>query len=228
MVGDPDGLRDPQSLFARAPRSPSEVHLEFAAESPVHGGAPAHEHVQTMYGRDFSFGHFNQHGRVVGEIRVGDERYPIGGRGWRDHSWGPRYWQAIHYYRLFIANFSNGDGFMLLKITDRSGHTRRVGVLLVVGEYEEITDLDLITDWSDRQDPHRVRLSVRTASRKAVIVGEILNLAPLRNRRKANGETLMSRIAEGHTRFTWDGKQGFGMTEYIERIENGRLVGYPL
>lgn len=228
IVTDPEALRDPQSLFAHGPRLPGEVRLEFAAESPVHGGAPAHERVQTMYGRDFSLGHFNQHGRIAGELRVGDEVHPVAGGGWRDHSWGPRYWQAIYYYRLFLANFPDGDGFMLLKITDRSGHARRVGVLLIDGQYEEITDLDVLTEWSDRQDPRRVRLGVRTASRKAVITAEILNLAPLRNRRKANGEMLVSRIAEGHTRFTWDGKQGFGMTEYIERIEESRLAGYPL
>ncbi len=154
--------------------------------------------------------------------------WPIDGRGWRDHSWGPRYWQVIYYYRLFLANFDNGDGFMLLKITDKSGHARRVGVLLVDGQYEEITDLDVITDWTGRQDPQRVRLGVRTANRKAVVTAEILNLAPLRNRRRAGDETLVSRIAEGHTRFLWDGRQGFGMTEYIERIEDGKLAGYPL
>ena len=55
-----------------------------------------------------------------------------------------------------------------------------------------------------------------------------MTLAPLRNRRKVNGQTLESRIAEGFTRFTWNGQQGYGMTEYIERIENGQLVGYPL
>jgi len=178
--------------------------------------------VQTMYGRDFSLGHFNQHSRVHGEIRVGDERWPIAGHGWRDHSWGPRYWQAIYYYRLFIANFPNGDGFMLLKITDKNGKARRQGVLLVDGNYEEILDLDVATDWSERQDPSKVRISVMTARRKAQVTAEILMLAPLRNRRKtAEGETLVSRIAEGFTRFTWDGQQGYGMTEYIERIEDG-------
>ena len=228
VVDDPEALRDPQALFARGADARGRVRLTFVAESPVHGGAPTHDGVQTMYGRDFSFGHFNQHGRVTGEIAVGGETFPIDGRGWRDHSWGPRYWQAIYYYRLFIANFANGDAFMLLKITDRSGHARRVGVLLVEGRYEEITDLDIITDWTERQDPRRVRLGVRTAERKAVITAEILTLAPLRNRRRADGETLVSRIAEGHSRFDWDGRSGFGMTEYIERIEDGKLAGYPL
>jgi hypothetical protein len=228
IVDDPNALRDPKTLFANGAKVPGRVHWVHEAESPVHGGEPVSDAVQTMYGRDFSLGHFNQHGRVRGEISVGGERFPIDGRGWRDHSWGPRYWQAIYFYRLFIANFPNGDGFMLLKITDKSGITRRVGVLLVGGQYEEILDMDLSTQWSDSKDPVRLDIGVRTANRKAVIVGEIITLAPLRNRRKANSQTLESRIAEGFTRFTWNGRQGYGMTEYIERIEGGNLAGYPL
>jgi hypothetical protein len=50
----------------------------------------------------------------------------------------------------------------------------------------------------------------------------------LRNRRRVGDDTLISRIAEGFTEFTWDGRTGYGMTEYIERIEDGVPVGYPL
>jgi hypothetical protein len=228
IVDDPEALRDPQALFALGPKLPGDVSWVHEAESPIHGGEPVDDTVQTMYGRDFSVGHFNQHGRVHGEIRVGDQSWLIDGRGWRDHSWGPRYWQAIFYYRLFIANFPNGDGFMLLKITDKNGLSRRQGVLLVDGNYEEIVDMDVSTEWTGKQDPGRVVLGVRTAKRKARITGDILKLAPLRNRRKADGEILVSRIAEGFTRFDWDGRQGYGMTEYIERIEDGKLAGYPL
>lgn len=228
IVDDPNTLRNPQALFAEGARLPGHVHWTHVAESPIHGGEPVDAAVQTMYGPDFSRGHFNQHGRAHGEIRVGDRSWTIDGHGWRDHSWGPRYWQAIYYYRLFIGNFSNGDGFMLLKITDRDGASRRLGVLLVDGNYEEVVEFDLATDWTDRKDPARVHLGVRTANRKALIEGEVVMLAPLRNRRKAGGETLVSRIAEGFTRFSWEGRNGYGMTEYIERMEEGKLAGYPL
>ena len=228
IVDNPDALRDPQSLFANGPRKLGSVSWTHEASSPIHGGEPVRDDIPTMYGRDFSRGHFNQHGRVRGRIRVGDEEWPIDGRGWRDHSWGPRYWQVIYFYRLFMGNFSNGDGFMLLKIADREGYSRRIGVLLVDGQYEEITDLDVMTDWTEARDPARVRLGVRTAKRMALIEGEILTLAPLRNRRKADGEILVSRIAEGFTRFRWGEREGYGMTEYIERIEGDKLAGYPL
>lgn len=228
IVDNPDDLREPQKLFAEGPRLPGRVEFTHTASSPIHGGEPDDDVTPTMYGRDFSRGHFNQHGKVDGVITVGDDSWQIDGRGWRDHSWGPRYWQAINYYRLFLANFDNGDGFMLLRITDHDGKTRRVGVLLVDGQYEEITDLNVVTNWTYQHDPQRVHLTVATANRKAVIEDEILLLAPLRNRRQADGETLISRIAEGYSKFTWDGKTGYGMTEYIERVNDGVMAGYPL
>lgn len=228
IVDNPDDLRNPQQLFATGPRLPGHVSWTHVAESPVHGGEPVDDTVQTMYGRDFSLGHFNQHGRATGVIRVGDESFEIDGHGWRDHSWGPRYWQVIYFYRLFIANFPNGDGFMLLKITDQAGKVRREGVLLVDGEYEEVMDLEVQTDWTESQDPSFVRLGVMTAKRKVRIDGEVLKLAPLRNRRKTEEGVLVSRVAEGFTRFTWGDQTGYGMTEYIERIVDGKIVGYPL
>ena len=57
----------------------------------------------------------------------------------------------------------------------------------------------------------------------------MLSLAPLRNKREENGRMLLSRIAEGHVRWEWDGVIGHGMAEYIERVgEDGALAGYPL
>ena len=228
LLDDPDLLREPEKMFAHARRVPGSVRWQHTGASPMHGGEPTSPDVPTMYGRDFSLGHFNQHTTVKGVLTVGAESWALDAAGWRDHSWGPRYWQVIHFYRLFIANFDNGRALMLLKIADRSGHARLVGVLLVDGQYEEIVDLDVVTAWSARQDPARIRLGVRTAKRAAQIEGEILTLAPLRNRRRVDDAILVSRISEGFTRFTWDGAVGYGMTEYIERIEDGQPVGYPL
>jgi hypothetical protein len=228
VLDDPDLLRDPSLMFEKARRARGAVLLQQTAASPVHGGVPDSPDHEPMYGWNFSLGHFNQHTTVQGEIQVDGERFPIDGGGWRDHSWGPRLWQNIYFYRLFLANLGQGRGFMLLNITNSAGRVRRLGVLLVDGEYEEVLDMNLTTEWTDRQDPSRVNIEVRTARRTALIQGEIVSLAPLRNRRKIDGETVTSRIAEGHTKFTWDGISGYGMTEYIERIEDGRLVGYPL
>lgn len=228
LVHDPDLLRTPRKLFAEAERVQAEVVWDHEATSPAHGGIPRDDHSPTLYGRDFSLGHFNQHTRVSGHIRAGEEQWPVEGYGWRDHSWGPRYWQNILFDRLFMANFGPDRGLMLLKIANNDGQVRRGGVLQFDGDYEEILDLDLFNKWTPSRDPASFLLTVRTARRAAVIEGEILRCAPLRNRREENGATLESRIAECFTRLTWDGRKGYGMTEYVERLVDGVPAGFPL
>jgi len=227
VIEDPELLRDPGTLFKRAPTSSAEVEFELEAVSPMHGGEPLSDDQETMYGRDFSLGHFNQHMRTRGRIAIGSDAWTFDGLGWRDHSWGPRYWTNIYFYRLLIANFGPDRSMMLLKITDRDGHTRRQGVLQFDGVYEEITDIDLCTEWTAAKDPRAMHLGVRTAKRAVVMEGEVLTLAPLRNRRKVGDEYLQSRIAEGLTLWHWDGRQGIGMSEYIELLEDGAPVGWP-
>jgi hypothetical protein len=230
LLDDPGQLRDPGPMFKTAPRVPASVRFETVAVSPIHGGEPtAREHERLMYyGPEFSRGHFNQHTSVKGKMTVGEESWEIDGFGWRDHSWGPRYWQAIWAYRLFLVTFAPDRALMLLKNMYPDGSARRLGVLLIDDAYEEVTDLDLHTHWSDEQDPESVILGVRTANRKAMIEGRVLTMTPLRNRRRAEGELLISRVAEGFTEYTWDGLTGYGMMEYIERVEDGAAVGYPL
>ena len=230
VLEDPSVLRDPKTMFKTAPRAQASVHFDIRGLSPMHGGEPtAPEHEQLMYyGPQFSRGHFNQHTTSKSVIRVGDEEWTLDGLGWRDHSWGPRYWQVIWAYRLFLATLSEDRAFMLLKNLYPDGSARRLGVLMVDGEYEEVTDMDVITTkWSDDHDPVEVEITARTANRRAVIGCKVLTMAPLRNRRKVDDEWVLSRVAEGFTEYTWDGRTGIGMMEYIERIEDGKAVGYP-
>lgn len=228
VLDDPNLLRNPKRLFTEAERLPGKASFELTGVSPVHGGTPASELQQTMYGRDFSYGHFFQHSRSVAHIEVGDDSWNLDSFGWRDHSWGPRYWTNIYFYRLLIANFGPDRAMMLLKITNRDGVTRRHGVLQVDDKYEEITDMDIITEWTPQKDPKTIHLGVRTAQRSAQMEGRVIQLAPLSNRRKVGDELLKSRIAEALTEWTWGDRSGIGVTEYIEFLEDGEPVGFPM
>ena len=228
VLDDPAVLRDPDTMFSRARKAPGSVRWNLDALSPVHGGAPASDTVETYYGRDFSFAHFNQHMRVDGHIRVGDEEWKLDAAGWRDHSWGPRYWQNIYFYRLLIANFDDGRAMMLLKITDPAQRTRRLGVLLVDGKYEEVIDMDVITSWTDEKEPQGASMVVRTARRSARIDAHMITRAPLRNRRKVGDGYITSRVIEAFTRYEWDGVPGHGIAEYNDRLVEDRPIGVPL
>ncbi|MEM7469550.1 MAG: hypothetical protein AAF387_22095 [Pseudomonadota bacterium] len=229
VLDDLNMLRNPRQMFVEAPRVDARIESRLTRLSPVYGGAPVDDQQKTMYGRDFSLGHFFQHMRTAASIELGDETVKVDGFGWRDHSWGPRYWTNINFYRLFIVNFDNGDGFTLLKITDRDGTTRRVGVMNIDGQFEEIIDADLLTGWTELKDPEQMTLALRTTQRTAVLSGRVETLAPLRNRRRLDdGTQLETRIAEGFTRWQWGELSGYGLAEYIERVEDGVPVGYPM
>ena len=161
-------------------------------------------------------------------MQIGADHYDFSGFGWRDHSWGPRLWQNILFDRGFYVSFGADRGFTLLKIANQDGTIRRAGVLFVDGEYQEITDLDVFTEWDEHKDPTAGTLTARTAAHKAVIHGRVLNVAPLRNRRQFGPDIVSSRIAEAFTEFEWDGRRGFGMTEYVERLHDHQPVGWPL
>ncbi|MCW3067046.1 MAG: hypothetical protein JWN32_4218 [Solirubrobacterales bacterium] len=231
LLDDPSVLRDPRTAFESAPRVEGEVRWEVRALSPAHGGEPTSPEAvaRMLYGDQFSRGHFNQHVAVEGTMRVGEESWQLDALGWRDHSWGPRFWQAIWAYRLFLGNCGPDRGLMLLKNMQEGGGSRRLGVLLVDGAYEEVLDLDVVTEWSPERDPAGATITVWTAERKEVIESRVLTMTPLRNRRRAGDQVLVSRVAEGFTEYRWGDRVGYGMTEYIERLgDDGQPVGYPL
>jgi hypothetical protein len=230
LLDDPSVMSDPAIAFKTAPRVPGRISWELTTVSPVHGGEPrtAAAEARMLYGPEFSRGHFNQHHAAVGTIEVGDGHWDLDGFGWRDHSWGPRYWQAIWAYRLFLGNLGRDRGLMLLRNLQEEGGSRRLGVLLVDGAYEEVLDLDVVSEWSAADEPLGATISVRTAQRQTVIEARVITMVPLRNRRDTPAGPVASRVAEGFTEFHWDGRVGYGMTEYIERVEDGRPVGVPL
>jgi hypothetical protein len=227
VMGNPGELLDPSRAFRENPRQHCEIEWELEGISPLHGGEPTSDAVQPLYGRQFSRGHFNQHTAVRGPLRIGEEEWQLEGFGWRDHSWGPRYWQNIGYHRLLVGSFGNDTGFMFLKITDLDGTTRRHGVLFRDGNYEEIRDLDLMTEWNEDHHQRAVEIAVRAEGRTERIRGEVVSLAPLRNRREEDGVELCTQITEAMTEWTWNGKRGLGFSEYLDLVRDGETLGYP-
>ena len=65
-----------------------------------------------------------------------------------------------------------------------------------------------------------------SGDREYEITGSVLNLIPLRNRRTTpEGEQLVTRISEGMTEWKWDGRTGYGLSEYLDQIIDGKPVG---
>ena len=71
-----------------------------------------------------------------------------------------------------------------------------------------------------------MRITAKSGDRTYEITGSVLSMIPLRNRRKTpEGEQLVTRISEGMTEWQWDGRSGYGLSEYLDQIVDGAPVG---
>lgn len=222
LLADPMAMRDPRRAFATSPLVDCEVELDYRGLSPMLGGEPTDESGPSHMGQAFARGHYEQHVGARGRIVCGEDAFEVDGFGLRDHSWGPRLWQAPLWYRWLTCNAGPDAGFMVSVIAGRDGQTSRSGVLFEKGAYTPIVDAELETETMDGDSiHHRLVCRARTAEREVEIKGSVLSMIPLRNRRDGQ----VTRISEGLTEYSWEGKTGYGLSEYLDQIENGQPVG---
>lgn len=226
LLDDPGVLDEPKTAFTSSPRSECRAELTIKGLSPMLGGEPTEE-IAEPHGGAFAKGHYEQHVAVRGRLQVGEQEWEVGGYGLRDHSWGPRTWQAPWWYRWLTANFGPDRGFVASVIAARDGSRTVGGVLFEDGAYSLLREVSVDTDWSgDPQSPQRVRLTAATRHKTMNAEGVVHRLVPLRNRRRSpDGELMVTRIAEGATEWRWDGAVGFGMSEYLDQMVDGVPAG---
>lgn len=230
VLSEPLQMAHPRKAFTENPWVDAHVDLTHRGVSPMYGGEPVNDDGSPLshdYSGGFARGHYEQHMSVTGTIGVGDQEWQVNGFGLRDHSWGPRYWQAPWWYRWLTANFGADFGFVVSIIASRDGGRRYGGMVLRDGVYEHITAATIETDWhGDDQYHSEVRATATTARDTYEITGRVLNLIPLRNRRESpEGEQLVTRISEGMTEWSCDGRTGYGLSEYLDQIVDGHPVG---
>jgi hypothetical protein len=230
LLDEPLQMADPRKAFTENPWTECAVELDYRGVSPMLGGEPVNDDgspITESAEQGFARGHYEQHVAGEGVIRVGDEEWAVDGHGLRDHSWGPRFWQSPWWYRWLTGNFGGDGGFVISVIASRDGSRRIGGVVLDDGEYHDIEDATIDTDWRTDDLYHRqIRAHARANGRDYEIEGTVLSLIPLRNRRTSpEGEQLITRISEGMTEWRCDGKVGYGLSEYLDQIVDGKPVG---
>lgn len=226
LLEDPTEMADPKAAFTANPTAPCSVELDYRGVSDMFGGEPE-ERVERP-GEEFARGHYEQLVGAAGSVTVGDRRWSVDGFGLRDHSWGPRYWQAPWYYRWLTANFGPDFGFMGSRIARRDGAGTRSGFVWEDGKLHLCDDVRVRTEWrGDERYHERVEAALSSGATQWQVRGEVLSLIPLRNRRTLDdGSELQTRISEGLTRWKLgDGRVGYGLSEYLDQIVDGQPVG---
>ena len=234
VLDEPLQMANPKEAFTNNPYAECEVHITFTGQGKpsMFGGEPDEPHETP--GEEFAKGHYEQLVQAHGSIRVGEQEWDIAGCGLRDHSWGPRYWQAPWYYRWLTANFGSDFGFMASRVAKKDAAGTRGGFVWESGQIHYCDQLELSTDFEGDETYHQritALLKSSRSDREWSFTGEVMNLIPLRNRRQdPEGNWLVTRISEGMTRWTMgtgdhEGAVGYGLSEYLDQIIDDKPVG---
>ena len=130
---------------------------------------------------------------------------------------GPRYWQAPKYYRWLTMNFDETLGGMATITVQRDGSERIGGFIARKGQpHVNLTKVDIQTEFAGEQKlhdrsghlPDRQRRRADRDHRQSALDDSVAQ--PARG--------IVTRIAEGMTQWRWDGKVGYGLSEYLDHI----------
>ena len=222
VLDDPLVMADPKAAFTTSPWTEVSASIVFTGVSAMFGGEPEERHEAP--GEEFARGHYEQLMAGAGSVSIGEESWTVDGFGLRDHSWGPRTWQAPWYYRWLTANSGADFGFMASRVARREGEGTRGGFVWDGTELHIVRGVEITTSWDGPESYHRsieVRMSDGNG-REWKATGRVLSLIPLRNRR----EGMVTRISEGMTEWTMDdGRVAYGLSEYLDQIIDGQPVG---
>ena len=214
---DPRAMADPRRAFTESPRRRVRLDLVHDAVGPMYGGSADREEQGRPAEQQFAKAHYEQHMAVKGDLEIGDERISIEGFGLRDHSWGPRFWQAIHSYRWLTINFAPDYGMMVSTVSQDPEHRTQGGVVVRGDTMERIVGVDIDTDFEDNGLFHKNLVAHLTlgSGEKLDVSGKVMGFIPLRNRR----EGMTTHVGEGMTEFRCGDAVGYGLSEYLDQVE---------
>jgi len=215
-LADPRNLADPTRAFRESPRREVSLDLLHEACGPMYGKSHDGREAERPADQQFGKAHYEQHMKVTGTIEIDGESIPIDGFGLRDHSWGPRYWQAIERYEWLTMNFGPDLGAMVTVIQLEGAEPRPGGVIVRDGALVPITRVAIEAQYEDNGLYHRSLVAkVETAEGEALeIHGVVRGFIPLRNRR----EGLTTHIGEGMTEWRLGDRKGYGLSEFLRQV----------
>lgn len=212
-LSEPRDMADPRRAFTTNPRVAVEIDLVHEAVAPMYGSSHDEREANAAAEHQFAKAHYEQHMRVSGFVRIDGTEMPIRGHGLRDHSWGPRHWQAIDAYEWLTMNFGDDLGAMV-SIIRKPGVPPRIGGVVVRGDdVDPIVTASIEIEFEAGTLHHRaLSVSARTrAGEDLDVEGTVLGYIPLRNRRE--GRT--THVGEGMTEWRTGSRTGYGLSELL-------------
>jgi hypothetical protein len=214
---DPLAMSEPRKAFKESPRLAISIDLEHHAVGPMYGGRTNRSEAERAAEQQFAKAHYEQHMAVRGTLRIDGEPIAIEGHGLRDHSWGPRHWQAIHSYEWLTLNFGDDFGAMVSVIRRSPEDERTHGVVVRGDRLDPVTHATVSAEFADNGLYHRsVKANLETRGGESLeIHGQVKGFIPLRNRR----DGLVTHIGEGMTEWRCGERVGYGLSEFLRQVK---------
>jgi hypothetical protein len=230
VLANPRAMADPKTAFAENPHEPCTIDLRVTAVAQPTGGEPEYDEGEEPppgSSHGFARGHTEQQMAITGVVRIGEQPFELtNGLGLRDHSWGPRIWQSIWWYRWVTASFGP-LGIACTLRGERDTERRNVsGYVYDRARYGDgplvpVRDMELHSEYDDEWFPTRSTVVVTTDDHVYELQGDIWSNIPLRNRRDGQ----VTRLTEGMTRWTCGELSGAGLSEYLDQVVDDLPVG---
>ena len=217
-------LADPRRALGEAREARLELDLTYNDLVPVYGLDAFGQPAGAIVGGETTIatGHYQVPCRVRGTMRLDGETLRFDSLGFRDHSWGPRVWQAPRYWRWISCMCDRSNGFVAW--ISRIGDNRPPGNGMVLrdGTLSLVKRAEVTSTYSESPHyPQTMRVEMETTDGTWTATGRTLALVPLRNRR----DGVVARLAEAVCEYSFDGLTGHGFSEYHDIIEDGVPAG---
>jgi hypothetical protein len=215
LLSDPTQMSDPSVAFRENPHKRVRLDLVHEAAGPAYGSAGSDRPAEDP-SKEFARAHYEQHMHVTGTLEIDGQAATVDGYGLRDHSWGPRYWQAIHSYRWLTCAFGPDLGIMVSEVSPEPGVRRQNGVVVRSDGLERIVCVDIDTEFVEKTHFHK-RMTARLgleSGEEIELEGKVRSFIPLRNRRAGQ----VTHIGEGMTEYRCLGRTGYGISEYLDQL----------
>ena len=226
LLPDAAALSDPRSAFRDNPRVPVSIDLIVHGRGLASVLGADQSHIGAIFLPGQAHAHYQHLVRSVGDIRLGDHRWTVDGRGARDQSWGPRRWHSKRWFRWLCAAIDDDSGFMLTR-SEGCGEARVGGFMWEAGEPHWIDRIELQTTRDASLRQRSVEVCFYSGQREWRATGISQDTLPLRHRqRSAEGADTELRIVKAPTAWRFgDGRHAAGITEYHDLMEAGRPAG---
>ena len=185
-----------------------KIDLTFKKMNPIFDYGEGSE-VLTKY---IGTRHYEHSGKVKGTIAIGDEVINFSGFGERDHSWGIRDWHGCESWVWFSAQFGRELAFNgWYGVVKGKKYIR--GYVFDGKDNYSIDDIEIQTNFEeDKKTQKSMRFELTDSEKRTYSVdAEALIVIPILK----VSEGYSTLINEALSRFTFESKIGFGVTEYL-------------